>query len=170
MKKIFTSAGILLVILFLNLSSLFAQSVANANIAATIVTPISISKTLDVNFGNVSVSGTAGTVILTPTGTRTATGGVSLPTTTGTLTAATFTISGQGTYTYAITLPSSPVTITNGGNVMTINNFTSSTLGAGTLSAGSQTLTVGATLNIAGNQPAGTYVSPTPFNVTVNYN
>jgi hypothetical protein len=170
MNKIFTSAGIVLVILFLTLSSSFAQQTANANIAVTVVTPISIAKTLDVNFGNVSVSGTAGTVILTPTGTRTATGGVTLPVTTGTLTAATFTISGQGTYTYAITLPSTPVTITNGGNVMTINNFTSSTLATGTLTAGSQTLRVGATLNISGNQPAGTYVSPTPFSVTVNYN
>ena len=54
---------------------------------------------------------------------------------------------------------------------MTVDTWTSTPSGTGTLSAGgSQTLTVGATLNVAGSQVAGTYVSGTPFTVTVNYN
>jgi len=36
--------------------STFAQVSATANASATIVTPIAISKTVDMNFGNVAVS------------------------------------------------------------------------------------------------------------------
>lgn len=150
----------------------FAQETATATATATIVTPISISKTVDMNFGNVAVqTATGGTVLLTPGGSRTSTSGVTLPTAAGTVTAATFTVSGVGTYTYSITLPSTALTITSSSNTMTVTDFISSPSPIGTLAAGgTQTLTVGATLNVAAAQPAGVYVSATPFNVTVNYN
>lgn len=148
-----------------------AQETASATATATIVTPISITKDVDMNFGNVAVRSSApGTVVLTPGGTRSATGGVTLPTTAGTVTAASFTVSGTSGYTYTITLPSTPLTITSGSNTMTVTTFTSSPTPTGTLTGGSETLTVGATLNVSAGQPAGTYVSGTPFNVTVNYN
>lgn len=150
-----------------------AQESATATATATIVTPISITKTVDMNFGNVAVRSSAGgTVVLSPAGVRTATGGVTLPTTApGTVAAASFTVAGTGTYTYAITLPSTATTITSGANTMTVNTFTSTPSGTGTLAAGgTQTLNVGATLNVAAAQPAGVYVSGTPFTVTVNYN
>jgi hypothetical protein len=149
-----------------------AQESASASASATIVTPISISKTVDMNFGNVAVqSTTAGTVVLSPAGLRTVTGGVTLPATNGTVTAASFTVSGLGSYTYTITLPSSPITITSGANTMTVGTFTSTPTGAGgVLTSGTQILKVGATLTVAAAQPAGTYVSVTPFDVTVNYN
>ncbi|UPK72684.1 DUF4402 domain-containing protein [Chitinophaga filiformis] len=149
-----------------------AQETATATATATIVTPISITKDVDMNFGNVAVqSSTAGTVVLTPAGTRSATGGVTLPSTAGTVTAASFTVSGTSGYTYTITLPSTALTITSGSNTMTVTNFTSDPSGAnGTLTGGSEVLNVGATLNVSAAQPAGTYVSGTPFSVTVNYN
>src|ERR1700761_3318149 len=104
----------------------FAQATATATATATIVTPISISKTVDMNFGNVAVSASiAGTVVLTPAGVRSATGCVTLPTTAGTVSAATFTVSGNGNYTYSITLPSTDLTISSGANNMTVNTFTS---------------------------------------------
>src|ERR1700750_854859 len=103
-----------------------AQATATATATATIVTPISLTKTVDMNFGNVAVSAaTGGTVVLTPAGARTNTGGVTLPPTSGTVTAASFTVDGQGSYTYAITLPSTDLTITSGTNTMTVNTFTS---------------------------------------------
>ncbi|MGF6847105.1 hypothetical protein QFZ51_002340 [Chitinophaga sp. W3I9] len=150
----------------------FAQETASATATATIVTPISIVKDVDMNFGNVAVqSTTGGTVVLTPAGVRSATGGVTLPTTaTGTITAASFTVTGTGSYSYSITLPSTALTITSGSNTMTVTNFTSDPSGVGTLTAGTQTLNVGATLNVSAAQAAGTYVSATPFDVTVNYN
>ena len=46
-------------------SSLYAQETATATATATIVTPISITKTVDINFGTVAVqSTTGGTVVL----------------------------------------------------------------------------------------------------------
>jgi hypothetical protein len=152
-------------------SSSFAQATATATATATIVTPISLTKTVDMNFGNVAVqTGTGGTVVMTPAGVRSAFLGVTLPAVVGTVTAASFTVNGQGTYTYAITLPVAAVTLTNGANTMTATAFTSTPSATGALTAGTQTLTVGATLNVAAAQAAGTYVSGTPFSVTVNYN
>jgi hypothetical protein len=168
---ILKSVGLSMV-LTLSAAGVFAQASATANASATIVTPISISKTVDMNFGNVAVqTATGGTVVMTPAGVRSATGGVTLPTTVGTVAAAVFTVSGQGNYTYAITLPSTDLTITNGSSTMAVNTFTSNPSPTGTLSAGgTQTLSVGATLNVSAAQAAGLYTSASPFTVTVNYN
>lgn len=154
-------------------SAAYAQETATATATATIVTPISITKDVDMNFGNVAVqSANNGTVILTPAGTRTATGGVTLPVISGTTTAASFTVEGESGYTYSVTLPSSAVTLDDGSShTMTVTAFTSNPSGtSGVLTSGSQTVNVGATLNVGASQAAGTYVSATPFNVTVNYN
>jgi len=152
-------------------SGAFAQASATASASATIITPISISKTADLNFGNVAVSATvAGTAVITPAGVRSATLGVTLPATSGTVSAASFTVTGAAGYSYVITLPSSALTITNGSNTMTVTTFVSSPATNGTLTGGTQTLTVGATLNVDAGQAAGLYTSETPFSVTVNYN
>jgi hypothetical protein len=151
----------------------FGQATASATAAATIVTPISILKVVDMNFGNVAVTATPGTVILTPAGSRSITGGVTLPVVVGTVAAASFPVSGLAGYTYAITLPASGLTIThtNNTNVMTVNAFTSSPTPTGTIGVGgTETLNVGATLNVLAGQLAGVYTSLIPFNVTVNYN
>ena len=150
-----------------------AQATATASASATIVTPISISKTADMHFGNVAVSASAqGTVVLAPAGTRTATGGVTLPATAGSPAAAAFTVSGEANYTYAITLPSADIQLVNPSSVyMDAGSFTSFPSATGTLSAaGNQTLTVGATLEVAAGQAAGTYTTTANFDVTVNYN
>ena len=148
-----------------------AQSTATATATATIVTPISISKTADMSFGNIAVNATTGgTVVLATAGTRTSTSGVTLPATTGTVTAAAFTVNGSGSYTYAITLPTT-VTLTHSGGVETMSagSFTSNPSGTGTLSSGTQNVAVGSTLTVAAAQLAGVYTSGN-FNVTVNYN
>ena len=149
-----------------------AQVTATATASSTIVTPIGITKTVDMNFGNVAInSTTAGTVVLAPAGTRTSTGGVTLPATAGTVTAAEFTVSGVNNYTFSITLPSTSHEIKSGSNTMSVTGFTSTPTPTGTLSAtGSATVKVGATLNVSAGQAAGTYTSVTPFEVTVNYN
>ncbi len=150
-----------------------AQSTATATATATIVTPIAITKNVDMNFGNVAVTSTSGTVILAPGGTRTKSGGVTLPAVPGTVTAAKFTVTGEGTYTFAITLPSTNVTLTNttgvGGETMIANAFTCDLGGTSALVAGSKIMFVGATLNVGVTQKSGVYVSA-PFDVTVNYN
>ncbi|MGB8492678.1 MAG: DUF4402 domain-containing protein [Bacteroidales bacterium] len=148
----------------------FGQVSRTATATATIVAPIAITKEVDMNFGNVAVSASAGTVVLTPANSRSVTGGCTLPATLGTVTAASFTVTGTSGYSYSIALPSTPTTISSGGNTMTVSNFTSSPTPTGTLAGGTSTLTVGATLNVAGGQAPGEYVSGTPFTVTVNYN
>jgi len=148
----------------------FAQSTAAASTAVTIVTPIGITKSVDMNFGNVASDGTVGTVALTPAGTRTATGGVTLPATAGTVAAASFAVTGSGTYTYTITLPASPITLTGTTAGVTAGTFTSTPSATGALTAGTQTVNVGATLNIPASTAADTYKNTSGLHVTVNYN
>ena len=152
----------------------FAQALASASCEATIITPISISKTVDMNFGNLAVSAsTSGTVILATSGSRTTggSGGVTLPSNTGTVAAAEFAVSGEASYTYAITLPTSATLTDGSSNTMAVSSFTSNPSSTGTLSTGgTQTLKVGATISVAAAQAAGTYVNTTGVPVTVNYN
>lgn len=153
----------------------FGQASANATASATIFQAIAISNVDDMNFGNVAVSGTtAGTVVLNPEdASRIATDGVTLPNVSGTVSAASFTVTGEGTSTYSITLPVGNYVITNpGSQTMNVNTFTSfpSVANGGVLTAGTQTLLVGATLNVSAAQAAGVYTNLTGFEVTVNYN
>ena len=148
-----------------------AQVTGHATVTGTIVTPIAIVNSGDMNFGNVAVSAVGGTVVLAPASTRTKTGGVTLPATPGTVSAAHFNITGAANFTYAITLPVISTTVTSGPNNMTVDTFTSTPSLTGLLDgSGNQTVNVGATWNISALQPAGTYVSATPFDITVNYN
>ena len=150
----------------------YAQSTASAIATANVVTPISIAKNTDMAFGNLAVqAATGGTVVLAPAGSRTRTSGVTLPATTGTVSAASFTVTGNGSYTYAITLPSGNVQLnhTNATDFMNASSFTSNPSGTGTLSSGTQNIAVGATLTVAAGQLAGVYTSGN-FDVTVNYN
>jgi hypothetical protein len=53
---------------------------------------------------------------------------------------------------------------------MTVGSFTSNPTPTGTLTAGTQDVFVGATLNVAAGQAAGVYTNATGLVVTVNYN
>ena len=151
-------------------TTILAQNSASVKGTAIYVVPITIAKATDLNFGNIQIGSTAGTVVLTPAGVRTKSGGVSLLSPTGTIQVASFTVSGSPSSTYTISLPSS-YTISSGAKNMTVNAFTSSPSGSGVLStSGSQTINVGATLNVGASQTPGTYTNATGFNLTVNYN
>jgi hypothetical protein len=148
----------------------FAQETASASAAATIVTPITIANAGNMNFGNVAVqSTTGGTVILTSAGVRSTggDGGVTLPSTTGTVSAAKFTVTGASGYSYTVTLPGSAI-VKSGANQMTVDTFTSDHTGI--ITGGTVTLSVGATLHVTADQPAGSYATTENFNVIVNYN
>lgn len=134
--------------------------------------PISISKDSEMSFGTIAVSSGGGTVVLHPSGSRTASGGIMLPSLTGTVSAARFTVTGDAGYTYAITLPATDFVLTNtvSSATMTINVFTSTPSATGTLSGGTETVLVGATLNVSGSQTAGSYTNAAGFEVTVQYN
>jgi len=131
---------------------------------------LTLTKVADMNFGDVIAGGTSGTVVLTAAASpsRSVTGGAELGNPTS-VSSATFTVSGEAGFTYAITLPSTDVTITSGVNSMTVNTFTSSPDGTGTLTGGSETLYIGATLNVGAFQASGSDYTGS-FNVTVAYN
>ncbi|WP_276133480.1 DUF4402 domain-containing protein [Polluticoccus soli] len=174
MKKIKLLVAVVAVMFFS--ADAFAQqsSSASANTSATIIQPIAISKTVDMNFGNIAVHSTNnGTVVLGTNNSRSQTGGVTLPLATpGTVTSAEFDVTGAANYTYSITLPSTPVVLDdNNGHNMNVTTFVSNPSPTGTLDAnGEQTITVGATLNVTGGQAPGTYDSDQDFQVIVNYN
>lgn len=160
--------SILLITLDLSIN---AQGAATADVSATITIPIAISKTLDLSFGNVAVSVSQGTVVLTPSGARSLTGGVVFPANEGIVAAASFIVTGASGFVYSVTLPTTTITIDdNAGHSMTVDNWTSTPTPIGTLNDGTSTLTIGATLYVGANQEVGIYTSDTPFNVTVNYN
>ena len=173
MKKLFTLFVLTMGVVVFTKTSSYAQSSANATAAAsaTIVAPIAIAKNVDMNFGGIVPSATAGSVVLSAAASpsRTPTN-VTLPTAlTGTVTSAKFTVTGGSGSAYSVTLPGTASTLTaTGGATMTVATFTSSN--TGTLTGGSDILYVGGTLSVAANQAAGTYTTSTPFSVTVNYN
>ena len=139
-----------------------------ATAAAVVATAIGIANTADMDFGTIGATGTLGTVVLGTDGSRTCTdvdclsGGLGA--------AASFNVTGEGNNTYSILITGDPVTLNNGGFSMTATSFVTNPTSPGTLSSGSQTLLVGATLTVGATQATGTYLSTTPFTVTVNYN
>ena len=137
---------------------------ATVDVTATLLAPISISSSGDMAFGTMLTTGTAGTVTVTPAGARSS---VNVDLLGGFPAAAAFDVTGEGANTYSITLPSS-ATLTSGGDTMTIDTFNHDAGGTPTLSGGSDTFNVGATLNVGATQAGGTYSGT--FSVTVNYN
>lgn len=172
MKKLFKLFALAIVLVSFTATT-FAQVSATATATATILTPIAITKDVNMNFGNLAVNATLGTVALSAavTPVRDPLGGVTLMSG-GTVTAAKFTITGLLSATYSISLPLSATTLSLASAPdMTVDSWTSSPTPTGTLDGtGSQTLYVGGTLHVAASQPAGVYLSATPFTVTVNYN
>ena len=127
---------------------------------------ITLTKSADLNFGDIFAGPTAWTVILSPAGSRSATGGLLL----GNLSyiGAVFTVNGAANATYAIWLPAS-ITLTGPAGTILESPFTSAPGPSSQLSAsGTQQLRVGVTLNLAANQPDGDYVGT--FSITTVYN
>ncbi|MFT6096263.1 MAG: hypothetical protein ACJAXY_000458 [Nonlabens sp.] len=169
MKKI---KSLIMMIMIAATTGAMAQESATASSSATIVAPIGIAQSADMNFGNVATNGAGGTVVIATDGTTTPSGGVTLPAQTGTVTAAAFDVSGEGAYTYTITLPGT-FNLSDGAgtpNTMSVGTFVSDPATTGTLVSGAQTVNVGATLTVAGGQEPGVYTNTTDLTVTVNYN
>ncbi len=169
MKKvtIILTGVILMTIAALNANAQGSSATAAASATARIITPIAITNTQGLAFGNIAASAALGTVTVSPAGVRTSTGGVT-PSAIGTFNNAIYTATGENNATYSISLPAS-TTISSGANNMTVNGFTSNPTPTGLLNAsGSQTITVGATLNVGANQATGNYTGT--YNVTIAYN
>ena len=167
MSRRLTFAIALIVLSIASIASAQSSATATASASARVLTPIAIARITDLNFGTL-VPGSGGTVIVTPGGVRSATGGISLIS--SAVSAATFNVTGEVSTPYTITLPAS-ILITNTvtpTQQMTVDTFASNPSGTGTLSGlGAQSLAVGATLHVTASQPSGLYTGT--FNVTVAY-
>ncbi len=143
-----------------------ASDTGKAN--ATNIAQITISANLTLEFGQI-VTGTGASVVrVTTAGARSLVSG-DATLSGGTFRAATFDVTGEPSTTYAITLPGGSETLTSGGDTMTIDTFTSNPTPTGTLSGGgTETISVGADLNIGASQASGSYSGT--YTVTVNYN
>lgn len=151
-------------------SQAYAQS-TSGTIRTTIVPRLSLVKTADLDFGQIMASSTtAGSVTVTPTGSRSAGGGATLAG--GSVTAGVFT--GFGTrnqlVVFSFGAPSVTLTRINGPQTMTADTFTMGASTAGGLNQlgnsgrwriisnnGMFTLPVGATLRVGANQTPGEY-------------
>lgn len=124
--------------------------------ATALAAPPTITKTQDFNFGRViGGAGLSGTVTITPTGSRTYSGGV-IPVGTGFSTAR-YTISGTAGKPYTITLPTDFI-ISAGPDQMTVTALTSSIPLTGTIPVGGTLpFAVGGTLNVKGVQRNSLY-------------
>jgi len=170
-------AAIVMVVAFT--TKVMAQVTENTAAGAKILTALSIAENIPMHFGTMGVSaGTGGTCIVSTAGVRSQTAGVTLSALAPLFSLATYTVTGEPLYTYAITLPSTiTVTKTAGVETMTIGTLlakstsgTESHTATGTLIAvaGTESFTVGGTLTVAAAQVAGVYAGT--FDVTVAYN
>ncbi len=170
-KSIVIIAAIVMMVGFT--SRVMAQSTdtksndANAQIlgaiALTVGTPL--------EFGGV-VASTGGTVVIATNGSRTSTGALTLLTSTVTPTAASYTVSGTGLASYAITIPTASFNVTNttgaGAETMAVTAMVCSKGSASAFDAsGADAFTVGGTLTVGSAQIPGVYTGT--FDVTVAY-
>ena len=156
-------------LLFLITSGVNGQNSASANFTAsvTIIEPIEIQTTSDMNFAEIDARN-GGIVVLNPNNTRTAFGDVRLKSSSS-VSAAVFEVKGQNGYSYDINIPKGDFTMINGSKQIYLKDFTVNT-DSNTLNSDSQIVRMGATIEIEPDQDPGIYMTPTPLEITVSYN
>lgn len=172
MKKVIVlfSALFLMTIAAQTVSAQYTAT-ASAVTNAYIVTPIAIAKTVDLSFGKIVPTSLAGTVVVTPASSRSFTGGAyAFTNATGTVTAASFTVTGEVDAHYSIVISNATFDVTLGTTTNTMTVKTISTSATGTLTSGTDILTVGATLEVGVNQAPGSYTNASSLGITVAYN
>ena len=162
-------------LLLLSGFDLYSQDRAffNSNVYAKVLTrkvgdAYSIEKILDLNFGNIVIASTSGTMTINPQNNFTSnTGGVSpLP---SARTRAEFLVKGKANMYFSVSINTSSITLQNTGNsgqtlTLSLSNYTTGRFN----STGNGYLYIGGTLNIGANQPSGSYQGT--FTVTLNNN
>lgn len=146
-----------------------ASASASAEAKATVVTVISITKTSDLNFGSFAPSATDGTISVELTGTRSVTGGITLLDQEGKR--ALFTVNGTPNASYYVKLPTEdgntiPLTGPQGADPLIITSLVHNAEGL-LDEDGEEQFSVGGTLSVKANQPAGEYTGT--FDVIVAY-
>jgi hypothetical protein len=170
MKRTLLTLAVAALAVMISAQAMAANATARAGAGATIVVPIAIEKTVDLEFGSIAPGLSDGTVSVSTDDVRDKAGDLNLLTVGNTPTAAAFVVMGSPEATYTVTLPKQIDVINEiGSEKMAVDEFNSNPDGAGVLDAkGRQALKVGATLHVAAAQAAGRYTGA--FEVTVEYN
>ena len=162
MKKLLISAGALAALAFT--TPALAANTATANATVNIVSPLSLTKDADLNFGTI-VGPFAGEVVHVDTAGARTCGGLTCSGTT--VSAANFTVSG-GTAAQNLKLTVDPsVSLTGPGNALTVDLTTDLPSGLVTDASGGATFGIGGSLAIPAAQADGVYSGT--FNVQVDY-
>lgn len=145
------------------------QASATAEARGVVLSPLTLTKVTDLDFGTVAASATSGSVSVDPTsGIRSVTGGVTaVP---STFSRARFDGLAQAATTVQLTLvPPTGGLLYSGANSVAVSNMAFDSAGATRVvpAGGSFTAYVGADFAIAANQPNGTYSAL--FQVTADY-
>lgn len=144
------------IILFLLLISISASASAQASVKAratvTVLKSLGITKETDMNFAEINVKESDGSLILSPNSSARVSGGVTFSTQ-GLGQAAKLTIVGDESI-YSISLPEE-ILFNDGKSSLKINNFTHT--GTGSLAKGAETVSIGATLHVNRKQEPGTF-------------
>lgn len=162
-NKLFLAASVAALSTGLYSAAISAASVST-DASANVIAPLTITKTADLNFGDITHNNAAGTVTVDTAGVRTVGGAAEAAG--GTVTASAYNVGGSGTKAYTITVPGSS-TITNGTDTITVDTYLDSKGGTSSLTGGADSFTVGATLNFVGTESTGAYLGT--FNMQVDY-
>jgi spore coat protein U-like protein len=148
----------------------FAQTDGTADVNATIVSPIAISSSKDLNFGAIASRATDGDVTITSTGGRTIDADMNVPTSlSNSPQAATFAVTASSGYTYDILIPDTVLAATGGSGGVDMDIVFTNDIGASSTGTGNpQPLNVGGTLTVNGGQLSDSYKGT--VTVTVTYN
>ncbi len=149
-------------------ASTFAQSSETASSTATLVVPLSISLTTDMDFGVVASSATAGTIVMSNAGAVSQTGGSSVIS--GSTTTAVFHVTGEGSESISVAYPTTLSLAGSVSGALSLSSIAADCGNSTTLSSGAKDIKFSAVLNIPANTIAGVYSNATGLLVTVNYN
>ncbi len=142
----------------------------DVTIDAVIITPLTITAVNNLDFGELSVGATGGDAVVSSAGVLSVTGDVAGVG--GTPNQGTFDLAGDGTRAFQVSAPAS-VTISSGGNNMTVDDFTLDAGAAGValtgnLVAGAFTGNLGGTLTVGASQAPGTYTGTVTLTAIYN--
>lgn len=145
---------LLMTLLCVPVSGFTASAVSTITVSVT--RSLSISNISSLEFGSITASSTAGTVVIGTDGSRFSTGGVTISPT-GVYTPASFYIEGTPNANFSIKLPNIVQLRDGYGNTITVDNFNSSVESGILDSNGIFEFKVGGQINLDPNQKSGDY-------------
>ena len=173
MKRLFQINISQLILFALTATEAFAQVSATGHVIAEIIPVFTATETSQLNFGRFSPGPQGGKIILSPQGSVSVLGSIYKGT--GMHNAASFYVTGDQDASFSITLPENPVILkhTTSPKTMTIDNWLSVPApgaGMGSLQNGSQTIYIGATLNVGtlNDNPVGIYTGT--YEISFDFN